>query len=432
MNPVTCRADAAGRPLVTELSANQNRDLFRVLEVSRQLAATPDLQTLLEIIEKSSLEVLDCERASVFLHDRETDELYSRVATGERQVRFSTQAGIAGLVFRGGAVINVPDAYADPRFNPEIDRRTGFRTRNLLTCPLFSWDNTILGVLQVLNKREGNFEAWHEALARTFSAQAGVAVQRQFLFDEIATKRRIEHNLAIARRIQQGLLPKRSPALEGFDIAGWNLPADETGGDFFDFQELSAGNLAITLADVADHGIGPALLAAECRALVRASWSHSGELDRIVSLVNQLLAADMPDGGFVTAFFGLLQGSGNRLSYVSAGQGPILYFQRASGSVRELSTQGVPLGLDPDFRYELPCAVTFSPGDLVVLLTDGFFEWSDAEGRQFGTERLRKLICLHHGLAAVDLIQTLYRAVLGFAGDSPQRDDLTAVVIKKL
>ncbi len=76
--------------------------------------------------------------------------------------------------------------------------------------------------------------------------------------------------------------------------------------------------------------------------------------------------------------------------------------------------------------------MTFSPGDLVVLLTDGFFEWSDAEGRQFGTERLRKLICLHHGLAAVDLIQTLYRAVLGFAGDSPQRDDLTAVVIKKL
>jgi sigma-B regulation protein RsbU (phosphoserine phosphatase) len=417
---------------VTELSASQNRDLFRVLEVSRQLAATPDLQTLLEIVEKSSLEVLDCERASVFLHDRETDELYSRVATGVRQVRFSSQAGIAGLVFRGGAVINVPDAYADPRFNPEIDRRTGFRTRNLLTCPLFSWDNTILGVLQVLNKRDGNFEAWHEGLARTFSAQAGVAVQRQFLFDEIATKRRIEHNLAIARKIQQGLLPKRSPALEGFDIAGWNLPADETGGDFFDFQELSAGNLAITLADVADHGIGPALLAAECRALVRASWSHSSELDRIVSLVNQLLAADMPDGGFVTAFFGLLQRSGNRLCYVSAGQGPILYFQGASGSVRELSTQGVPLGLDPDFRYEAPCAVTVSPGDLVVLLTDGFFEWSDTEGKQFGTERLRELIRLHHGLAAVDLIQTLYQAVLGFAGDSPQRDDLTAVVIKKL
>jgi len=413
-------------------AASQNRDLFRVLEVSRQLAATPDLQTLLEIVEKSSLEVLDCERASVFLHDRTTDELYSRVATGGQQVRFSTQAGIAGQVFRTGAVINVPDAYADPRFNAAIDRRTGFRTRNLLTCPLFSWDNTILGVLQLLNKRDGPFEAWHEALAKTLSAQAGVAVQRQLLFEEIATKRRYEYNLAIARKIQQGLLPKRSPSLEGFDIAGWSRPADETGGDFFDFQELSAGNLAITLADVADHGIGPALLAAECRALVRASWSHSGELDRIVSLVNQLLAADVPDGGFVTAFFGLLQRTGNRLCYISAGQGPILHFQETDGTVRELATQGVPLGLVPDFGYEVPVELTLSPGDLVVLLTDGFYEWSDAEGKQFGTEKMRELIRLQHHLPAGDVIRTLHEAVLGFAGASPQRDDLTAVVIKKL
>src|SRR5207244_10872573 len=108
-------------------SDSRHHDLFRVLEVSRQLAATPDLQTLLEIIEKSSLEVLDCERASVFVHDRATDELYSRVATGGQQVRFSTQAGIAGMVFRTGTIINVADAYQDPRFNPEIDRRTGFR-----------------------------------------------------------------------------------------------------------------------------------------------------------------------------------------------------------------------------------------------------------------------------------------------------------------
>src|SRR5207244_5043490 len=152
----------------------------------------------------------------------------------------------------------------------------------------------------------------------------------------------------------------------------------------------------------------------------------------IVSLVNKLLAADVPEGGFVTALFALLQRAGNRLCYVSAGQGPILYFQRASGSVLELPTQGVPLGLDPDFRYEAACAVTFSPGDLVALLTDGFFEWSDAGGRQFGTQRMREFISLHHRLPAAELIQTLHQAVLGFVGDSPQRDDLTAVVIKKL
>ena len=83
-----------------------------------------------------------------------------------------------------GQVINVPDAYADPRFNPAIDRQTGFRTRSILTCPLAGWDNTTVGVLQVLNKRTGPFDAWDEVLAQTFGAQAGVAVQRQLLLEE--------------------------------------------------------------------------------------------------------------------------------------------------------------------------------------------------------------------------------------------------------
>jgi sigma-B regulation protein RsbU (phosphoserine phosphatase) len=408
-------------------------DLLAVLEVSRRLAATAELQPLLEIIEQSARKVLDCERASLFLHDRRTDELYSRVATGGRPVRFAAGLGFAGQVFRTGQLINVPDAYADPRFNAAIDRQTGFRTRSLLTCPLSGWDNTTVGVLQVLNKRSGPFDAWDEVLAQTFGAQAGVAVQRQLLLEEYERKRRFARSLEIAREIQQGLLPGHPPTVEGFDIAGWSQPAEETGGDFFDFQELAGGLLAVTVADASGHGIGAALVAAECRALLRATLVEAVPLGQILARVNLLLCADLAEGRFVTAFLGLLgSGAAGGMDYVSAGHGPVLFFERATGTFRELSVQGIPLGLMSDFPYEPPGPVAFAPGDLLVIVTDGVFEWTDTRGESFGVGRLQEQIRRDHALPAAEIIRRMYRDVLDFVGDCPQPDDLTAVVIKRV
>ncbi len=201
------------------------RDLLTVLEIARRLAATADLQPLLEAIQQSALHALDCERASVFLYDPRTDELCSQVATAEGEIRFPARSGLAGAVFHSGATLNVPDAAADPRFNPEIDRRTGFRTVSILTSPLRSWDNTVVGVLQALNKRGGPFDCWDEVVIGLLSAQAGVAVQRQRLLEAFAEKQQYERDLDLARQIQQDLLPREAPVVAGFDVAGWNRPA---------------------------------------------------------------------------------------------------------------------------------------------------------------------------------------------------------------
>ncbi|HEX8201792.1 MAG TPA: GAF domain-containing SpoIIE family protein phosphatase [Isosphaeraceae bacterium] len=412
--------------------ARRVTDLLAVLEVSRRLAALPELTPLLELIERSALRVLDCERASLFLYDRRTDELYSLVATGDRPMRFAANLGFAGQVFRTGQVVNVPDAYADPRFNPAIDRQTGFRTRSILTCPLSGWDNTTVGVLQVLNKRTGPFDAWDEVLAQTFGAQAGVAIQRQLLLEEYERKQHFARAMDLARQIQQGLLPEQPPRAVGFDIAGWSQPADETGGDFFDFRELAGGDLAVTVADASGHGIGAALVVAECRALLRATLAADEPLDRVVARVNRLLCDDLANGWFVTAFLGLLSAASGRLGYVSAGHGPVLFFERAGGTVQELSVQGIPLGVLPDAPFGPPGSVAFAPGDFVAIVTDGVFEWADARGECFGVGRLRERIRRDRDLPAAEIIRNLHRAVLDFAGDRSQPDDLTAVVIKKL
>lgn len=406
-------------------------DLQAVLEVSRDLAGTTELRPLLERVESAARHVLECERATVFLYDRDKDELYSQLATGVNEIRFSASLGIAGEVVRTGQVINVPDAYADARFNPEIDRKTGYRTRNILSFPLLGFDNSTVGVLQVLNKSDGAFDPWDEGLVKTFGAQVGVAVQRQALLEQYAEKQRIQRDLNIAREIQQGLLPKEDAKVAGFDVAGWNKPADETGGDCFAYMSLDGGNLAITLADATGHGIGPALVIAECRALFHACVAVSQDLATVVPQVNNLLEADLPGDRFVTAFLGILSPSDSTLTYLSAGQGPLLKYEVEPDTVTELAANGPPLGVIADCSFGEPERWIMRPGDMFVLVTDGFFEWANAAGEQFGTERLSEIIRASRALPSAEIIDRMYEAVLAFAGETLQADDLTAVIIKK-
>ena len=410
--------------------------LEHLLEVARQLAATVELDPLLEAIATAATTVLDCERATVFLYDTGREELYSRVATGIEdsamtEIRFPVSRGIAGEVARTGSVITIADAYADPRFNPEFDRQSGFRTRTMLAFPLRGYDSTTVGVLQVLNKRGGQFDSHDEELVRFLGAQAGVAIQRQMLLKEYADKQRIQRDLNIARDIQQGLLPREQPAVTGYDIAGWNQPADETGGDSFDFLPLDDGSLAIALADATGHGIGAALIMAETRALFRAAARQTRDPQRVVSEVNDLLCLDLPDGKFNTAFFGFLAPAEHTVRFLSAVQGPILVYVAATGDVRELETHGLPLGIMPEVEYDATTVFQPAPGDMLVLLTDGFYEWDRPDGEQFGTERIADLIRRHHALPAAEFIQVVYRAVVEFSAGTRQGDDLTAVIVRR-
>lgn len=410
----------------------QIQDLQTVLEVSRELGATIELAPLLRKVEQAALKVLECERATVFLYDADRHELVSRVATGVDEIRFSADNGIAGEVVRTGEIIHVPDAYADARFNPEIDRRTGFRTRNMVTFPLLGIDKSIVGVLQVLNKHNGQFDPWDHDLVEAFGAQVGVAVQRQLLLEHFAEKQRMERDLNLARDIQQGLLPTSTPDVPGFDVAGWNKPADQTGGDCFDWLKTPDGALATVIADATGHGIGPALVIAECRALFRALVSVSKNLGEITARVNDLLCDDLPDDRFVTAFFGILDPATSTLSYLSAGHGPLLQYTRATDQIEELRANGVPLGIMAALEWPEPDRFVLSPGDMMVLITDGFFEWTNAERQQYGIERVFNAIRRNRDRPCAEIIQALYQDVRTFVGDRPQDDDLTALIIKKL
>lgn len=404
------------------------QNLRRLLDITRQMAVTLDLTQLLGTIVEATRGVLCCERATIFLYDPATDELYSRVATGVESIRFPADRGIAGAAAQQRAIVNVPDAYSDPRFNPEIDRETGFRTRNLLTFPLENLDGALMGVLQALNKSGGAFTAADEDLARVLSAQAGVALHRHALLEQYAEKQRMARDLELARKIQQALFPKSCPAVAGYEIAGWNCPADETGGDCYDFIPLANGHHALLLADATGHGIGAALVIAQFRSLIRAMLSVTEDLAAVAARVNQILCHDLMGDRFVTAFVGVLDPQQHRLDYVSAGQGPLLLVAPATSESR--GANALPLAVLDDSVFEVG-RFDLCPGATVVLLTDGFYETSDPGGEQFGEERVTDLVRRHANTPLDQLIGDLHAEVRRFSNDSPQADDLTAILIRR-
>ncbi|MGD8454670.1 MAG: SpoIIE family protein phosphatase [Phycisphaerae bacterium] len=407
---------------------SQVEKLRRILEVTRQMAATTDLDALLAMIIEAARDVLDCERATIFLYDSERNELYSRVATGVESIRFAADRGIAGTAAQERVVVNVPDAYADPRFNQDIDKRTGYRTRTLLTFPLENLTGELMGVLQTLNKRTGPFDAGDEELARVLSAQAGVALHRWRLLEEYAEKQRMARDLEIARSIQQALFPRESPQVPGYDLAGWNRCADETGGDCYDFIPLPDGRLAVLVADATGHGIGAALVIAQFRSLARATFSVTQDVSMVADRVNRLLADDIQGNCFVTALIAALDPQRHRLDYVSAGQGPLLFLSNGKQEARCAS--GVPLAIIDDMHYEAQ-HFDFAPGDALVLLTDGFYETLGPGKEQFGEERVTDFVTARARTPLPDLITELHEAVRDFSAGGPQADDLTAVLIRR-
>jgi len=253
--------------------------------------------------------------------------------------------------------------------------------------------------------------------------------------NEAETRRkldRVEHDLQTARAIQMGLLPKHPPPVPGYDIAGWSQPAEQTGGDYYDWMELPGGRVLFAIADATGHGIGPALLVAACRAYFRAFATHGDPLESITAQVDALIATDIPAGRFITAAVALLEPNAHRLSVYSAGHAPLYLYTAATDKIEMLDADQPPLGVNLDVDDTSKARViSLAPGDAFVLVTDGLFECANCAGEQLGMEKLGEAIRRRHSLNSDQLIDHLREDVLAFSQDVPQADDLTAVVIKR-
>jgi phosphoserine phosphatase len=406
------------------------RDLRAILGVTNALAAPFDLMTMLGEVVNAAKQVLHADRCSVWLHDPATDELVLEVATGIRPVRVPSGVGLVGTCARNRQIINVPDCYSDPRFDSSVDRHSGYRTRCMLTLPLIDHKDVLVGVMQVLNKTGGVFDAGDEAVATALASQCAVALQRVRMTGALIEGERMRQALEMAREVQMSTLPSTMPTVPGYDVCGSFRPADLTGGDTFDLSMLDTG-LLVVLADATGHGIAPALSVTQMQAMLRIAFQLGADLESAFMEVNNRLAKTLAADRFITAFVGFLDPVMHRLRFHSGGQAPIFHFQAAAAACMPYKPTSFPLGAMPLTRMKPAAALDMLPGDILVLLSDGFYEYHDVRGEQFGETRVQDLVRVHGGKPAAELLSILFAEVDAFAGGAPQEDDMTAVLVKR-
>lgn len=387
------------------------------------------LQAILELIKTQ----LDAERATAFLNDLRTGKLHARQMSGSQHVEIVLEkgVGVAGFVAETGESVLINDTGSDPRFDPSTDRRTGFTTRNMLCVPLRKPEGTLMGSLQAINRREGEFSGADLSYLESFASLAAVAVEREQLAQEAFRGKLLSTELELARRIQERLLPPPGKINLPAPFSAWGISQAcyDVGGDAYDVLTLPSGECAFWVADVSGKGIGAALLMTtlqtELRALVRAE----SDLSRLATELDARVAAVAPLGTFATLFLGVLSVEAERLRYINAGHVPPVWLNSQGETERPFEVSGKLIGLPlPDDGYEAG-EVAFRKGERLAVFSDGV---TDAENTAGETFEEKGLFDAHARLRAPDVEQigqNFFEDLDRFRMGAPAKDDTTYLVV---
>ncbi|MCB0066760.1 MAG: SpoIIE family protein phosphatase [Caldilineaceae bacterium] len=303
----------------------------------------------------------------------------------------------------------------------------------VMVVPLVS-QGELVGIINIGQRRsDQEYSSDDRRLLNDLAVQAAPAVRVAQLVrqQELAAveRERIETELRVARTIQQTLLPKEVPAIEGWDIAALWQPAREVSGDFYDFIHLDNGCLGVIIADVTDKGVPAALVMATTRTLLRAAAERLVAPGDVLARANDVLCPDIPPKMFVTCLYAVVNPASGHVRYANAGH-DMPYVRRTAGGIEELRARGMPLGLLPGMPYEEK-EIVLQPGDTLLLYSDGLVEAHNAKREMLGFPQLRSLVEEHGGGA--DLIPFLMQQLETFTGPGwEQEDDVTLLTVQRL
>lgn len=387
------------------------------------------LHAILDLISKQ----LDCERATVFLLDERTGKLHARQVAGSQQVEIILERGIgiAGYVAETGESVLINDVRSDPRFDPSTDRRTGFLTKNMLCVPLRRPEGALLGSLQAINARAGNFTDADLAYLESFAALAAVAVEREQLAQEAFRTKLLSNEFDLARKIQQRLLPAPGEIALPKPYTAWGTsqPCYDVGGDAYDIVMLPSGECAFWVADVSGKGIGAALLMTTLQTELRAFIRATRDLGQLGSELNARVNELAPLGTYATLFIGILSAEHARLRYLNAGHLPPVWINEQSEERRAFEPGGMPIGLLPGGSYEAS-ETAFLPGERLAVFSDGVTDAENTAGEIFAAERVVAYLARIRNAQNVKNIGTNFISELDrFRIGAPAQDDTTFLVL---
>ena len=395
--------------------------------ISAKMAKCLEPRDIAELVLSEAEKFIISTSSSLMLFNEKTGFLEIIAAHGQNlpeKCELKYGEGIAGNVFSSGHGDIFSDVQASPWFVNSQNKIS-----SLICVPLTVEDRTI-GVINISSEKQVSYSAEDYKLASALASQAAVSIENSRLHARQTEQKKIEHELEIARNIQQSLLPTSAPNIKGLDIAATAIPAKQVGGDFYDFIPLSENRLGLVVADVSGKGVPAALFMTLSRALIRVNALQELSIATVVEKTNQLLIHEFASSGyFVTLFYGIVDSDQNTLQYVRAGHNSPLLYRPENGEILFLKGEGMALGVSDEIELEAK-QINLAKGDTFLLFTDGATEAINPLNEEFGVGRLCELIRINHHLEADKIIDEIIHEINKFAEDEPQFDDLTLLVLK--
>ena len=417
------------------------KELNALCEIGATITSELDSEQVIQKILNGVVETLGFDRSFLMQVDEEAGVLRGRGSAGgsgeaqaymsELEYSLDREDVAVVLTVKENRPVLVEDVDDSPvALDREALKRIGIRS--FVTAPLRAAGRRI-GVLFADRSGGGERVTEHDQrLLMGFADQASIAIENARLYGEALEKQRLEEEVAVAGRIQRHLLPDEIPEVEGFEVAAISRPSRGVSGDYYDVLRDEQGRTWVALGDVSGKGMPAALTMATLRTLFRTEIERDQPLSEIMRRVGEGLFRSTAPEFFATFCFGLLDPEAKRFTYVNAGH-PFPLLSRPEGDATEVNGAGMPVGMDPilwgGLAYEEQ-QVSFSPGDVLVIYSDGVTEaGAMSKEDMFGEERLGAVVDTHREAGAAAVQEAVCEAVDAFLGDTPADDDLTLVVI---
>ena len=339
--------------------------------------------------------------------------------------------GLIGEAALLGNSILVEDAEMDSRV-PQM-AEDFLRIRTMLVVPMRFGNNTV-GVMALVNRTNGGRFALPDLnLAQALAAQASVPIHYAGLQETLEEKRELDRGMQIAQQIQHSLLPQELPSFTTVELAAFNHPALDIGGDYYDVIKIDDRHIGLAIADVSGKGIGGALMMAVCRSVLRANAENVIDPATMLCSLNKTLSANLADDMFISMLYMVLNLDTHLLSYARAGHEAPIIVRNGEPEAEHTETAGIAIGLVDTETFDSVIetrSVSLQAGDLVVSYTDGITEALNSTDEEWGIQNLIDTVEKLADAAAGDVLGNIRREVLVFAGNNRQSDDMTMLAIK--
>jgi sigma-B regulation protein RsbU (phosphoserine phosphatase) len=340
--------------------------------------------------------------------------------------------GVIGGVWQTGQPICLNELSTAPELAKLRGSSLG-ATSVMVSSLLYGKQN--MGVLAIANSSmSAPFSQSDFVVFKSIAEQSAFALYNAIIYSVANEKKRLDHDLEIARDIQRVLLPAEPPSVNGFEISGINVPARQVSGDYFDYIKVDEERLGVAIADVSGKGVPASLIMAICRSVLRSQAAQNPSPADVLQKVNRQLYPDIKEDMFISMAYVILDHVRNAVTMSRAGHDAPLLYKRASQTITPLKTPGMVVGIDSGSvfdRLTTDVVVPLERDDCLLLYTDGVTEALDSGGDEFGIERTMESVRASAGSGAQAIVTRLIDDLRTFVGSQPQNDDITLIAIRK-